>query len=282
MDMLGLMHEAEPYGELRLNGKALKPAGLAALLGDRVSDVSRWLLELEVAGVFSRRNDGTIFSRRMERDRAKSLKAKEVGEKGGNPALKRKDNLEDKAEDKAQRLEARDQKPEELELSADADLTAVWFDRFWKSYPIDRNMSRKAAETQWKRLSPDKRAAAIAAVPGFKAYCAANASWYRPVHAERFLSQERFEGYAAAPVVGQPDEAAARAAWGGQAGKLIDALGDNGHPQFVAWFYDAAFEPGPQPRLTVRKEFVKKRIVEIYMPALRKAFGGDVVLEVAA
>src|SRR5258706_11477029 len=76
MDMLGLMHEAEPYGELRLNGRPLKPDGIASLLGDRVSDVKRWLFELEAAGVFSRKEDDTIFSRRMQRDRAKAAKDK--------------------------------------------------------------------------------------------------------------------------------------------------------------------------------------------------------------
>jgi hypothetical protein len=80
------------------------------------------------------------------------------------------------------------------ELSANADDS---FQEFWKNYPTDRNMSRKAALSQWRKLSAGKRAAATAALPGFKAYCAAN-SWYRPKHAEGWLSQERFEGYAGA------------------------------------------------------------------------------------
>jgi hypothetical protein len=163
-------------------------------------------------------------------------------------------------------------------------MRAPEFQEFWKAYPTDRNMSRKSAEAQWKRLSPDKRAAAIAALPGFKAYCAANASWYRPVHAERFLSDERFEGYATttAAALGQPDEAAARAAWGGEGGRLIDALGEKGHGLFVAWFYDADFQPGVVPRITVRKPFVKSWIAQNYLPAIKRAYKcTDVILEVA-
>ncbi len=71
------------------------------------------------------------------------------------------------------------------------------FEEFWKAYPTDKNMSKKAAFKQWQRLSADKRQQAIDAIPGFKRYCSANHDWYRPVYAERFLSQEKFEGYLA-------------------------------------------------------------------------------------
>lgn len=79
------------------------------------------------------------------------------------------------------------------------------FEQFWKDYPTDKNMPKKPAFKQWQRLSPDKRAAATAAIPGFRAYCRAN-DWYRPIYAERFLSQEKFEGYAASA---QPARASA-------------------------------------------------------------------------
>lgn len=82
---------------------------------------------------------------------------------------------------------------EERDMSAGAD-----FDAFWKDYPKDKNMSKKQARVVWMRLPEEKRSAAVSAIPGFLAYCRAN-SWYRPVHAERFLSQERFEGYDAEP-----------------------------------------------------------------------------------
>lgn len=76
------------------------------------------------------------------------------------------------------------------------------FEQFWKAYPTDKNMPKKPAFKQWQRLSPDKRAAAIAAIPGFRAYCRAN-DWYRPIYADRFLSQEKFEGYAIAAIPGR-------------------------------------------------------------------------------
>lgn len=68
--------------------------------------------------------------------------------------------------------------------------------RFWRSYPTDANMSKKAAFDVWKRLPDDEREMAIESLPAFKAYCQANPD-YRPVHAERYLAKKRFEGHAA-------------------------------------------------------------------------------------
>jgi uncharacterized protein YdaU (DUF1376 family) len=75
-----------------------------------------------------------------------------------------------------------------------------WFDDFWSAYPTDRIMSKKNTKTQWIRLSDEDRSAALSAVPAFKNYCKKNPT-YRPVHAERFLSQRRFEGFQAGNVI---------------------------------------------------------------------------------
>jgi hypothetical protein len=69
------------------------------------------------------------------------------------------------------------------------------FDLFWKEYPTDALMSKKRALEQWQKLAPPEREAARAAVPAFREYCRKHAA-YRPVHAERFLSERRFEGFA--------------------------------------------------------------------------------------
>lgn len=69
---------------------------------------------------------------------------------------------------------------------------------FWREYPTDALMSKKKAFEQWKRLAPADRAAAKNAIPGFRDYCRKHPT-YRPVHAERFLSERRFEGFAAEP-----------------------------------------------------------------------------------
>ena len=66
------------------------------------------------------------------------------------------------------------------------------FEEFWSAYPTDPIMSKKKAFEQWARLPPDDRPEALAAVPGFRSYCSSHPD-YRPVHADRFLSQRRFE-----------------------------------------------------------------------------------------
>lgn len=104
MEMLCVMHENG--GELSVNGKGLSLKQLATLAG--CPDVDALIEELEDAGVFSRRDDGTIYSRRMIRDAEKAEQDKANGRKGGNPDLKPVVN----PQDKAQKPEARYQKEE--------------------------------------------------------------------------------------------------------------------------------------------------------------------------
>jgi hypothetical protein len=74
------------------------------------------------------------------------------------------------------------------------------FEEFWKAYPTDPIMSKKAAAAHWAKLTSDDQSAAKAAIPGFKAFCSKDKT-YRPVHAERFLSQRRFDGFSGGSTV---------------------------------------------------------------------------------
>lgn len=69
------------------------------------------------------------------------------------------------------------------------------FEDFWKAYPTDPLMSKKEAGAAWTRLSTEDRVAARGAVAAFRAHCARMPD-YRPLHAVRFISQRRFDGYA--------------------------------------------------------------------------------------
>lgn len=118
MEMLGLMHHAEPYGHLVVNGSALDPKQLSQLAGCGLRECVNLLAELESCGVFSRTSEGIIYSRKMKRDFERSLKDKENGARGGNPILKGGVN----PEDKAQKLEARSQS---LDKKEDASLRSA-------------------------------------------------------------------------------------------------------------------------------------------------------------
>ena len=89
IEMLCVMHQAEPYGHLRINGKPVTAQVLARMVGASPKEVEAWLAELQDAGVFSLDEDGGVFSRRMLRDdqviqarKAGGKKGAEHGEKG--------------------------------------------------------------------------------------------------------------------------------------------------------------------------------------------------------
>jgi hypothetical protein len=95
IDMLAFMHEAEPYGHLRLNRKDIEPAVLARMVGSALKETEQLLHELEDAGVFSRTEDGTIFSRRMVRDQELRERRAQYGPLSAtNPAVPRKKDTE--------------------------------------------------------------------------------------------------------------------------------------------------------------------------------------------
>lgn len=94
MEMLCLMHEAQPRGHLLLNGRPVTDAQLATLAGVPVEIAQALLGELETAGTFSRTRAGVIYSRRMrkdtatsdlQRDRVNKRWAKEAGSDDSQP-----------------------------------------------------------------------------------------------------------------------------------------------------------------------------------------------------
>ncbi len=93
------------------------------------------------------------------------------------------------------------------------------FEVFWKAYPTDPNMSKKEAAKQWAKLTPEKRQRAIASLPAFKIYCDKNHDWYRVIYAERYLSEEKFDGHLDTGQVirpsafNSPEELAAQQRW---------------------------------------------------------------------
>jgi hypothetical protein len=68
IDMICIMHQANPYGHLVLNGKDILPTILARILGVEQKDIMEGLQELELSGVFRRDDAGVIYSPRMVRD----------------------------------------------------------------------------------------------------------------------------------------------------------------------------------------------------------------------
>ncbi len=86
--MLGVMHEADPYGHLLVNGQPVTDSQLASLCGVQPDQIAMLLTELDNAGAYSRNATGVIYSRRMTRDAKKAKIARRNGKHGGNPNLR--------------------------------------------------------------------------------------------------------------------------------------------------------------------------------------------------
>ena len=69
------------------------------------------------------------------------------------------------------------------------------FEVFWTGYPTDANMSKAETLPVWEKLPAEDRAKAVASLPAFRAYCTAHPD-YRPIHAVRYLSKARYDGFA--------------------------------------------------------------------------------------
>lgn len=148
IDMISYMHEAEPYGHLLINGIAPSTEDIAALVGRPLGEVRKALAELEARQVFSRQDDGAMFSRRMVRDKAKADQDRENGKGGGNPELIGEDKGGVNPPDKAQKPEARYQN---LESESGAGARPIKIPRKVNSampddFVLDARMLRFAAE----------------------------------------------------------------------------------------------------------------------------------------
>lgn len=86
-DMLCFMHQGEPYGHLRKNGRDIGVDDLARMVGTSKGAVRRLLHELEERHVFSRTDAGTVYSRRQVRDEALRTVRAEGGPEGGAKAF---------------------------------------------------------------------------------------------------------------------------------------------------------------------------------------------------
>jgi uncharacterized phage protein (TIGR02220 family) len=78
VNLLGIMFSSEIRGTLTINGMPVDNKIIAKRFGHHLKDVNKLITELEAAKVFSRLEDGTIYSRRMYRE---SLRQQEISQK---------------------------------------------------------------------------------------------------------------------------------------------------------------------------------------------------------
>ncbi len=73
------------------------------------------------------------------------------------------------------------------------------FEVFWQAYPDRQGTSKAEAWTEWKKLDAEDRHLAADRLPQFKQWIAKQGKEYRTLHACRYLSKRRWEGFETAP-----------------------------------------------------------------------------------
>lgn len=90
IEMMCLMHEAEPYGHLLVDGQPPTPTELGEVASVGPAWQIPYLLDmLEAAGLFSRTAEDVIYSPLMVREERRRQVARRNGKAGGNPKLRK-------------------------------------------------------------------------------------------------------------------------------------------------------------------------------------------------
>lgn len=93
-EMLGLMWESTERGYLTLNGRPYPIGALSRCLGFAQAKLEQSISEMESFNVFSRRDDGAIYNRRMVADCELGEKRAIAGQRGGICSSKTRSKLQ--------------------------------------------------------------------------------------------------------------------------------------------------------------------------------------------
>ena len=127
------------------------------------------------------------------------------------------------------------------------------FEGFWKAYPKTPNMSKSESWKAWQRLPSDDQNAAASAVSKYTAWLKAKPD-HPVVHACRFLSQRRFDGFNepesnVVPINPNafyaPDESPELAAWDAYCRKTKGS--NQMRDRRGGWLCDSRWPPGHEP-----------------------------------
>lgn len=195
MEMICIMHEASPRGSLLVNGKQVNLTHMLGLMGVAPKDATVLLAELEDAGVFSRDDDGTIYSRRMRREARQSADAKAYGKLGGNPRLK--GGVKPKDKDQTNTYMAFGSSISEVPPTEESGGSArdEFAEAFWPAWPEHAGEVRARAA-----FAAARECASLEEIlTGLERYKAAKPARQLWMTAERFLTEERWRDEPATP-----------------------------------------------------------------------------------
>jgi len=90
--MMCIMHNATPYGYLKIGENIVDRRILARNVGEDMGDITAWWDEIITFGVASVDENGCLYSRRMIRDEDIRQKRANCGKLGGRPKANQKQN----------------------------------------------------------------------------------------------------------------------------------------------------------------------------------------------
>ena len=198
IELMCVAHESDEYGTLSINGKPMTEQQIARAVGEAPSVIAKLLAELESSGVFSRDDNGSIYSRRMIKDeRLRNIRA-DAGRLGGNPnLLNQKVNQMDKQ--KVNHASKQSLTPSSSSSSSSSEITPKplfdLFGRFWTAYP--NKAGRKSALKAWEKLSLVENDPRIAEIRAGLTAAIASREWKKDngefiPHAATWLNGERW------------------------------------------------------------------------------------------
>lgn len=163
IELMCVAHEGDNYGHLSINGRPMTPAQVARMVGESPAVVAKLLKELEDAGVFSRDEQGCIYSRRMVKDeRIRNVRA-DSGRLGGNPNL---------VKQKVKQNDKQNPTPSSSSSSSSSDTPPTpdggdvpqGFAEFWKTWPSnDRKQAKGKCLAAWKKSGAERDVAMVLA-----------------------------------------------------------------------------------------------------------------------
>lgn len=150
--MMFIAHDSTRYGYLEVNGSPMQPETIARRCGCDLAQYETLLSELVAAGVPSRSESGSLFSRRMVRDASIRDKRRKAGRRGGCAPRSK--------------LQANDNQNTENENESEGE-TENEFEMFWSVFPRGRKKSKSRARDSWikaiEKVDPATIIAAAAA-----------------------------------------------------------------------------------------------------------------------
>lgn len=157
IELMCVAHESENYGHLSINNKAMTPAQVARMVGESPAMVAKLLKELEDAGVFSRNEEGCIYSRRMVKDEHLRNVRADAGRLGGNPnLLKQKVNQNGEQNLTPSSSSSSSSSNTTPKAPKGADVPDG-FAEFWKTWPpSERKQSKGKCLDAWRKAGAEQ------------------------------------------------------------------------------------------------------------------------------